>query len=189
MSAVAELGVREASERLGEFRVVDVREPHEFRGPLGRIAGATLAPLGALADAAGALPDDRPLLVVCRSGRRSEQGCRILEEKGRRAVNLAGGMIDWNRAGLPVERHAFETLAELRDAIAAWFAQLAGQQPAAGRAALEAALRDAGGRYDAPTAASLAASLDALAGALAQKGAPPDLELSVGAFRQALAAL
>jgi rhodanese-related sulfurtransferase len=48
------------------------------------------------------IPDDRPVLVVCRVGSRSAQATGFLQAHGRDAVNLAGGMVSWHRAGLPM---------------------------------------------------------------------------------------
>lgn len=189
MKPVEEISAAEAHARLGELRVVDVREPHEFRGPLGHVAGAMLQPLGLLDLNADAIPDDRTLLAVCRSGKRSEQACRVLAGHGRRVLNLAGGMIAWNRAGLPVERHEPATLAELRDSVTAWFAQLAGRDAGTARATLDAFLAEAGASFDAPTAAALDHAIERLAGVLAEGGAPPDLDLGCDAFRRALAVL
>lgn len=84
--------------------IVDVREPAEFTGPLGHIAGARLMPLGGLAAAAAALPRDKPLIAVCRAGGRSAQALTILKKAGfERVANLAGGMLRWRGQRLPVE--------------------------------------------------------------------------------------
>jgi rhodanese-related sulfurtransferase len=187
--AIEEIAPRDAHARLGEFRIVDVRAEHEHRGPLGHIAGAELVPLGAIPAAVPRLRSDRPLLVVCRSGNRSGRACARLAEAGIRAVNLSGGMIAWNRAGLPVERHRPAGAAELRDLLAAWLAQLGGREPAAARGELAAALAAAGASWDAPTPAALERAIAHAERAIASAvgGAPPDLELSVAAFRRALA--
>jgi rhodanese-related sulfurtransferase len=189
--AVEEIAPRDAHARLGELRIVDVRAEHEFRGPLGRIAGAELVPLGEIPAAAARLRSDRLLLVVCRSGNRSGKACAQLAEAGVRALNLAGGMIAWNRDALPVERHRPASAAELRDLLADWFAQLGGREPAAARGDLAEALAAAGASWDAPTAAALERALEHAERALASAaaGVPPDLEMSVAAFRRALAAL
>ena len=98
-----EVDVNAAASRLNEYRVVDVREADEFLGPLGHVAGSDLLPLSQVAESAASL-GDRPLLLVCRSGRRSAQACEVLIGLGVTDVtNLAGGMIAWNEAGLPVE--------------------------------------------------------------------------------------
>jgi rhodanese-related sulfurtransferase len=87
------------------YRVIDVREPDEFYGALGTIAGAELIPLATVAEHAARLTGAQPLLLVCRSGRRSVNACETLKGLGVEDVtNLAGGMLAWEEAGLPVER-------------------------------------------------------------------------------------
>lgn len=87
--------------------LLDVREPEEFVGELGHVAGSLLVPLDALA---GRLPKllgyhDREVVVVCRAGARSASAAAILHRAGFTKVrNLAGGMLHWVRAGLPVQR-------------------------------------------------------------------------------------
>jgi sulfur dioxygenase len=99
-----EISVQQAAERMSELQVIDVRGADEFVGPLSHIAGAKLLPLGELETWASELAIDRPLLVVCRSGNRSGIACQMLAKLGiPGAINLVGGMIAWNEAGLPVE--------------------------------------------------------------------------------------
>jgi sulfur dioxygenase len=91
-------------EHLGHVQVVDVREPEEFTGPLGRIPGARLMPLGELAARARELRRDRPVVAVCRAGGRSAQATTILQQAGFQDVaNLAGGMLRWRAEGHTVE--------------------------------------------------------------------------------------
>ncbi|MCA9686271.1 MAG: MBL fold metallo-hydrolase [Myxococcales bacterium] len=91
-------------EHLDEVTVVDVRESHEFNGPLGHIRGAVLLPIGELSARIGELPEDKPVVTVCRSGGRSAQASLMLGKAGReRVANLAGGMIHWLDLGLAVE--------------------------------------------------------------------------------------
>lgn len=86
-----------------ETLVIDVREPDEFVGPLGHIAGAELVPLRELAGALGAIPRDKPIVTVCRSGGRSAQAFVLLKRAGvERVANLTGGMLRWHENGLPV---------------------------------------------------------------------------------------
>jgi len=114
-----EIDVTGASDSLQRYRIIDVREPHEYDGELGHIAGSRLVPLGELIERldAGHSPHDvlgieaetdgalAALLIVCRSGGRSGKACVRLVEAGLSGVvNLAGGMLEWNRAGLPVHR-------------------------------------------------------------------------------------
>jgi rhodanese-related sulfurtransferase len=85
-------------------QILDVREPGEFDGPLGHIRGARLIPLGELAERAGELAHDRPIVAVCRAGSRSAQATVILREAGFGDVaNLAGGMLRWRAEGHAVE--------------------------------------------------------------------------------------
>ena len=88
-------------EHLADVHVVDVREPAEWNGELGRIPGARHLPLGELRARLGELPRDRPVVAVCRSGGRSAEASLILEQAGfPRAANLSGGMIRWHGLGL-----------------------------------------------------------------------------------------
>jgi rhodanese-related sulfurtransferase len=188
MAGVDELGPREAEPRLDEFAVIDVRAEHEFHGPLGRIRGARLLPLPELAARARELPRGRPLLLVCRSGARSGKACEQLAGLGiGPALNLAGGMIAWNRAGLPVERSEPGSLRELLEGVVAWTAQVSGRE----RVAVAAELAEALGAhdFDAPTRAGVERALTLVDEALRTRGAPPDLEPSLASFRRALAAL
>jgi rhodanese-related sulfurtransferase len=101
----AELTPTEAVARLREedgWQVVDVRTPQER--PDGVIEGDVLIPLDELSTRAGELDPDRPLLVYCRSGARSEMAVVALRGAGYDAHNLAGGMLAWLEAGLPAEQ-------------------------------------------------------------------------------------
>ena len=95
-------------------QILDVREPEGFIGPLGHIRGAILIPLGELAERAGQLVRDRPIVAVCRAGSRSAQATVILREAGFGDVaNLAGGMLRWRAEGHAVEGgSALEYVAE-----------------------------------------------------------------------------
>jgi len=83
--------------------VVDVREPVEFAGL--RAEEVVLLPVSRFVPAYESLPRDRPLAIVCQSGGRSAQVTAFLLANGwTDVVNVAGGMIAWERAGLPVRR-------------------------------------------------------------------------------------
>ena len=87
--------------------VLDVREPTEYHGPLGHIAGSVLIPLRELAARAAELDPhrERRIVAVCRSGVRSTTAAAILVGMGfERVYNLKDGMVDWNDRKLPVER-------------------------------------------------------------------------------------
>jgi len=82
--------------------LVDVRTPEEFRGELGRVEGAQLAPVDQLEAIAEAWERGRPIVTICRSGGRSLQAAHVLREMGFEEVaSMRGGMLAWNEAGLP----------------------------------------------------------------------------------------
>jgi glyoxylase-like metal-dependent hydrolase (beta-lactamase superfamily II)/rhodanese-related sulfurtransferase len=86
-----------------KLRVLDVRTTAEFDGELGHVEGAQLVPLDDLRDRLAEVEHDKPVVVVCRSGRRSAMGTQILTKAGiKEAANLAGGMVRWRDLGLPV---------------------------------------------------------------------------------------
>lgn len=115
--STAVISTQDLKRRLAESPrpvVVDVREPHEFSGPLGGIPGAINIPLG---DVAGRCHELRsasasPVVLVCRTDKRSEKAANIPRSCG--VANLAvlrGGMEAWVAdregpiaAGLPVVR-------------------------------------------------------------------------------------
>lgn len=82
--------------------LLDVRSRGEFEGQLKHIESAALIPLDELRDRLGEIPDDKPVIAVCQSGKRSAMATQILQRSGySESANLAGGMIQWHRLGLP----------------------------------------------------------------------------------------
>jgi sulfur dioxygenase len=89
------------SEHRAAVTILDVREPGELGGDLGRIEGSLHVPLAELRARVAEVPRDKPIVCVCRSGRRSAQACSMLETAGVKDVaNSAGGMIRWRALGL-----------------------------------------------------------------------------------------
>jgi sulfur dioxygenase len=85
-----------------EVRVLDVRSSVEYGGELGHLEGAQLIPIDELRARAPEVPADRPVVVVCQTGRRSGLGTAILKNAGiARVASLAGGMVRWRELGLP----------------------------------------------------------------------------------------
>ncbi|KPC78579.1 MULTISPECIES: rhodanese-like domain-containing protein [Streptomyces] len=85
-----------------EAVLLDVREKSEWRA--GHTPGAVHAPLtGLLAGATlPASAQGRPLVVICRSGHRSQRAAKLLVERGADAIDVKGGMNAWAAAGFPV---------------------------------------------------------------------------------------
>jgi rhodanese-related sulfurtransferase len=101
------IDVREAERRRREASprplVVDVREPNEFAAV--RLDDVVLLPMSSFAERFEELPRDRPLLLMCAAGSRSAAATAHLLRNGYSDVtNVAGGITDWERAGLPVRK-------------------------------------------------------------------------------------
>ena len=91
---------------LSELFVLDVRNPGEFEGDLGHLEGAHLIPLDELRQRLDEVPNDRPVVTVCQSGKRSAMAAEILLKSGYEQVaNVAGGLIQWSRLALPFRDH------------------------------------------------------------------------------------
>ena len=100
-AAAPEVGARTAATLVDAGALMlDVREPDEWQA--GHVAHAWLLPMGQVTRHRGDLPQDRRIVVACRSGGRSAAVAEALRAWGFDAVNLAGGMCAWAAAGLPV---------------------------------------------------------------------------------------
>lgn len=87
--------------------VVDVRGPDELAGPLGHIPGAVSLPLGELPARLGEIKATaaEPVILVCRTDKRSAAAAAILRDAGFRLPQvLRGGMERWNALGFAVVR-------------------------------------------------------------------------------------
>ncbi|QNH62456.1 molybdopterin-synthase adenylyltransferase MoeB [Hymenobacter sediminicola] len=75
--------------------LLDVREPEEFA--LTHLPGATLLPLSSLEKGMASIPRHHPVVVYCRSGRRSAQAIELLQNTYgfTNLQNLTGGMLAW----------------------------------------------------------------------------------------------
>ena len=98
--SVPEITPQALAARLGQVVLVDVRQPAEFEA--GHVRTARLIPLHEVPDHVGELPVDQEVVVMCRSGSRSEMASEFLIENGVSAVNLAGGILAWVEAGQEV---------------------------------------------------------------------------------------
>jgi rhodanese-related sulfurtransferase len=88
----------------GRARLIDVREPSELAAD-GYIEGVEHVPLGRVAEAARRWNTDDELVIVCRSGTRSAAAASVLCAMGfHRVSNMAGGMVAYKAAGLPICR-------------------------------------------------------------------------------------
>lgn len=91
-----------AANRGAIAQLIDVRELDEWQE--GRIAGGKLIPMSEFAARVGEIDQSQPIIVYCRSGGRSLMVAEALQDAGFDARSMAGGMLEWERAGHPVER-------------------------------------------------------------------------------------
>lgn len=105
MSHIKEISVAEFSELLEanhQFEIVDIRTSAEIeRGviPNARTLPMHLIPLKLdFFTNAG-----RQVVIYCRTGSRSAQACRFLNQQGiHNVINLRGGVVKWSNGGLPL---------------------------------------------------------------------------------------
>jgi rhodanese-related sulfurtransferase len=81
-------------------KLIDVREPSEVSEA--HVKGARYIPLGQLPAKLSKLDRDRPVAFLCRSGTCSAIATRIATRAGLDAADVKGGVVAWERAGLPL---------------------------------------------------------------------------------------
>jgi len=104
-SSAIDLSVTEFSAKVAEVGVItlDVRTPGEFAE--GHVEGARLIDFqsGNFENEIAALDKNATYAVYCRSGNRSGQAVKVMQDAGFTNVfNMNGGVIDWANAGLPL---------------------------------------------------------------------------------------
>lgn len=73
---------------------IDVRTPGEFKGR--SIKGFKNIPLNQLPAKASSLAKDKEVIVICQSGMRSKNACKVLKKQGfTKITNVTGGMSAW----------------------------------------------------------------------------------------------
>jgi rhodanese-related sulfurtransferase/DNA-binding transcriptional ArsR family regulator len=90
--------------RPGSVVVLDVRPVEEYLA--GHIPGATCIPVNELAGRINELPEDAEIVVYCRDEYCvfAHDAVRLLTDRGRRAIRLNDGMLEWRLADMPVDR-------------------------------------------------------------------------------------
>jgi len=90
---------------LDEVQLVDVRTPDEYN--TGHINGAINIDVNQnnFKTKVNQLDKNKPVLVYCRSGKRSNNAAEMLKEMGfKRIVDLEGGILSWEEAKLPIKK-------------------------------------------------------------------------------------
>lgn len=103
-SNIKEINAPQLAELLdqkADIQVVDIRQPAEVTS--GTVPGAEMMPMHTIPLRIQEIKQDKPVVLVCRSGARSAQACMFLAQNGFENVyNLRGGMMGWAGSGLQV---------------------------------------------------------------------------------------
>lgn len=95
-NTMKEVTVKELKELIdsqADFQLIDVREPFEYE--VSDIGGLNI-PLAGIVIEADKLAKDKPVIIQCRSGKRSAQAVMLLEQQGfDNLANLKGGILAW----------------------------------------------------------------------------------------------
>jgi phage shock protein E len=79
--------------------LIDVRTPGEYAQ--GHVPGAVNIPLNELDRRISEVPSDKPVIVICASGNRSQAGATKIKKSGiEKVYNVQGGTLGWMREGL-----------------------------------------------------------------------------------------
>ncbi|RLA48183.1 MAG: MBL fold metallo-hydrolase [Gammaproteobacteria bacterium] len=95
-SGVPEVEVEWVISHRDKVHILDVREAAELENSVDRLENTQVLPLTQLRDAIDEVPTDKPVVCLCRSGRRSAMAVNILQEAGiTNVANISGGMLRW----------------------------------------------------------------------------------------------
>ncbi|MDH5446702.1 MAG: rhodanese-like domain-containing protein [Gammaproteobacteria bacterium] len=88
----------EMLDQKADVQVVDIRQPAEIAS--GTVPGAEVMPMHTIPLRIQEIKQDKPVVLVCRSGARSAQACMFLAQNGfENILNLRGGMMGWAGSG------------------------------------------------------------------------------------------
>ncbi len=93
MKEVNVLELKSMIENNEDFQLIDVREPFEYE--VSNLNGLNI-PLSGILIEADKVSKDKPVIIQCRSGKRSAQAVMLLEQQGyTNLANLQGGILAW----------------------------------------------------------------------------------------------
>jgi rhodanese-related sulfurtransferase len=103
---------REAFEMCGKGAVIiDVREEHLNKFKIFDVPETLFFPKSKLVEKLSELPKDKYLIFADTVGLRSKEAVALLKDRGfKKIANMAGGIIDWERDGLPLKINIEERL-------------------------------------------------------------------------------
>ncbi len=103
-SGVQEVSPQWVAHHRGAIHILDVRSSTEIEEENDGIAGAQQIPIGELRERLNEVPRDKPVMTICRSGKRSILAFNVLKSNGwDRVANINGGLLRWADEGLPLE--------------------------------------------------------------------------------------
>jgi rhodanese-related sulfurtransferase len=98
---IPQIDVAEAAKRQGEASILlDVRTLEEYQA--GHAPNSVWIPLDEIVERFHELNRERGIVVICRSGGRSQRAAEFLAAQSYCTLNVAGGMAAWEAAGLEV---------------------------------------------------------------------------------------
>jgi rhodanese-related sulfurtransferase len=105
-NVIRHISAREAISAISKGAVlIDIREEYHTSMRTFKVDNYIIMPLSSFEENINNLPKDRPLIVTDASGLQSKIGVEKLLNNGFKEVaNLAGGIMDWERDGYPVEK-------------------------------------------------------------------------------------
>lgn len=97
MKSITATELKALIENKSNFQLIDVREPEEHEA---FNIGGELIPLGEIVQQAEKIAADKPVIIYCRKGIRSQIAIQRLQEKFHftHLINLVGGTEAWKRA-------------------------------------------------------------------------------------------
>jgi len=102
LQELRQVSVHELRKHLGDYQIVDVRAPDEWKK--GHIPKARHIFLPELPERSAVLKRHAPVVVYCDSGYRANLGASLLQKEGFTDVcNVPGSWQAWTKAGYPVE--------------------------------------------------------------------------------------
>lgn len=104
-SAVRQVNAEQAAAESAKpgVQFIDVRTPPEYRS--GRAAGSKNLPMEDLDKWVSTLDKEKPVVIICETGRRSQIVADDLKSAGFTSLyNVVGGFSSWMKAGLPIEK-------------------------------------------------------------------------------------
>lgn len=102
---IKQISVQEASEavKAANVQFVDVRTPEEYKS--GHAPKALNMPLDGFEKELAKLDKDKPVYLICQTGRRSQKAAEMLQSSDFKTIyNITGGTSAWTTANLPLEK-------------------------------------------------------------------------------------